>query len=1052
MKDKNIKNVLLIGSGPIQIGQAAEFDYSGTQAIKAFKEEGCKVVVLNPNPATIQTELEFADIVYIEPINILTVENIIQKEKIDSIASGFGGQTALNIVHQLYEEGILEKYNVRIIGTGIEAIDIAEDREKFRDMIISIQEPIPLGIKCKSIDDVYKAMENIKKFPIIVRSSFTLGGSGSGIAHNIEELIKIAEEALNVSPLHEIIVEESLLNLQEFEFELIRDKKGNKIVVCSMENVDPMGIHTGESIVVTPSLTLSDEDYQTLRNSAFKVIDRLNIIGACNIQFCFNPNNGKYYVIEVNPRTSRSSALASKATGFPIARISAKIALGYTLDEIKNPVTGITYASFEPSIDYVTVKIPRWPFDRFRDADRKIGMSMKSTGEVMGIGRSFEEALMKAIFSLDQNYYYLKNLNFKEDDLINCLKEATDSRIFCIAEALRRNYSPEFISELSGWNIYFIRKIKNIVEMEESCTSLDNVKEAKKMGLSDKFISEKIGMDEISFRKKRIEMGIVPVYKEIDTCAGEFEAITPYYYSTYLGEENESKILQNSIVIVGSGPIRIGQGIEFDYSTVESVLGIREMGKNAIIINNNPETVSTDFDMSNKLYFEPLTFEHVANILEFENPLGVIVQFGGQTSINLVKDIVSYFGSGIILGTRPDRIDLMEDRGKFSEFLEKYSLEKAPGNYVDTLQLKEYANKIGYPILIRPSYIIGGAGVSIIYNENDLEEYTKKINEKGKVLIEKFIENAIELDVDVISDGKNVWIMGILEHLEEAGVHSGDSTMIFPPISLTEKIKKEIEEKIKRITLDLGIIGLANYQLMIKEGKIIFIEGNPRASRTVPFLSKIKGVEYPKIATYFILGKDKEFKELNNNLSYVKLSVFPFNRLKGSDIILGPEMKSTGEIMGIGRDPYEAFYKAFLTAYGKRKKSILFSLNDYDKKYLDELSEELLNGFEIYATEGTANYLMKLGVKSNIAYRLKEKKKPTIYSLIEDGKIGYVINTPSRSYVSQSDGYKIRRFAVDFGVPVITNMRVAKFLIRSINLYDKNYLLYPFNKFSKVNY
>ncbi|MEM4934538.1 MAG: carbamoyl-phosphate synthase (glutamine-hydrolyzing) large subunit, partial [Thermoplasmata archaeon] len=852
MKDKNIKNVLLIGSGPIQIGQAAEFDYSGTQAIKAFKEEGCKVVVLNPNPATIQTELEFADIVYIEPINILTVENIIQKEKIDSIASGFGGQTALNIVHQLYEEGILEKYNVRIIGTGIEAIDIAEDREKFRDLIISIQEPIPLGIKCKSIDDVYKAMENIKKFPIIVRSSFTLGGSGSGIAHNIEELIKIAEEALNVSPLHEIIVEESLLNLQEFEFELIRDKKGNKIVVCSMENVDPMGIHTGESIVVTPSLTLSDEDYQTLRNSAFKVIDRLNIIGACNIQFCFNPNNGKYYVIEVNPRTSRSSALASKATGFPIARISAKIALGYTLDEIKNPVTGITYASFEPSIDYVTVKIPRWPFDRFRDADRKIGMSMKSTGEVMGIGRSFEEALMKAIFSLDQNYYYLKNLNFKEDDLINCLKEATDSRIFCIAEALRRNYSPEFISELSGWNIYFIRKIKNIVEMEESCTSLDNVKEAKKMGLSDKFISEKIGMDEISFRKKRIEMGIVPVYKEIDTCAGEFEAITPYYYSTYLGEENESKILQNSIVIVGSGPIRIGQGIEFDYSTVESVLGIREMGKNAIIINNNPETVSTDFDMSNKLYFEPLTFEHVANILEFENPLGVIVQFGGQTSINLVKDIVSYFGSGIILGTRPDRIDLMEDRGKFSEFLEKYSLEKAPGNYVDTLQLKEYANKIGYPILIRPSYIIGGAGVSIIYNENDLEEYTKKINEKGKVLIEKFIENAIELDVDVISDGKNVWIMGILEHLEEAGVHSGDSTMIFPPISLTEKIKKEIEEKIKRITLDLGIIGLANYQLMIKEGKIIFIEGNPRASRTVPFLSKIKGVEYPKIATYFI--------------------------------------------------------------------------------------------------------------------------------------------------------------------------------------------------------
>ncbi|MGC8859623.1 MAG: carbamoyl-phosphate synthase (glutamine-hydrolyzing) large subunit [Thermoplasmata archaeon] len=1048
MRDPSIKNVLLIGSGPIQIGQAAEFDYSGTQACRAFKEEGCRVVVLNSNPATIQTELEFADVVYIEPINASTVEKIIQNEKIDSIAAGFGGQTALNLAHELSENGILERYGVRIIGTGVEAIDIAEDRERFRDFLISLGEPVPLGIRCKDIEEVKRAAESIGSFPIIVRSSFTLGGSGSGIANDMESLLRIAEESLNISPLHQIIVEESLLKLQEFELELIRDRKGNKIVVCSMENVDPMGIHTGESIVVTPSLTLSDEDYQKLRDSAFNIIENLGIIGACNIQFSVDPGTGRYYVIEVNPRTSRSSALASKATGFPIARIAAKLALGYTLDEIKNPVTGVTYASFEPSIDYVTVKIPRWPFDRFRDADRRIGMSMKSTGEVMGIGRSFQEALMKAILSLDQGYYHLDHLNMDDNEILRCIEEATDTRIFCIAEAIRRKMDLEEISRLSGWNIFFIKKIENIVSMEEECNTRDCIREAKKRGFSDRYISQRLGIDEFELRRIRKEMGIVPVFKAIDTCAGEFEAITPYYYSTYLGEENESSPTGNSIIIIGSGPIRIGQGIEFDYSSVEAVIGIRDNGKNAIIINNNPETVSTDFDISNKLYFEPITFEHVANIIELENPQGVMVQFGGQTSINITGDIARYFGNGIIMGTGVDTIDLMEDRGRFSNFLESHSLEKAPSYYVEIEKAHEYAEIIGYPILIRPSYIIGGIGVAILYNREDLENYIRSIRiKKGtRLLIEKYIENAMELDIDAVSNGRDVWIMGMLEHIEEAGVHSGDSTMIYPPISLKRDRIEYIERMIKDITLDLGIVGLVNYQIMLKDDSIIFIEGNPRASRTVPFLSKARGVQYPKIAALYMLGLENKFQEKNNNLYYVKLSVFPFSKLKGSDAILGPEMKSTGEIMGIGRDPYEALYKSFLSAFGMRRRSILLSINDEDKKYLDQIAEDLSGGFEVYATSGTAEYLRNLGVKVNVAHRISEKRSPTIYSLIEDGRIGYIVNTPSRSYKSYRDGYMIRRYAIDHGIPLITNIRLAKFLVRSLYLYDGNYNVYPFRR------
>ncbi|MGC8662816.1 MAG: carbamoyl-phosphate synthase large subunit [Thermoplasmata archaeon] len=1047
-RDHNIKNILLIGSGPIVIGQAAEFDYSGTQACRAFKEENCKVVVLNPNPATIQTELEFADSVYLEPIKMETLEKIIEKEKIDSIASGFGGQIALNAVHELGEAGILKKYNVKIIGTGKESIDIAEDREKFREFLSSIEEPVAIGFNCKSMADIKTAEEKIGNFPMIIRSSFTLGGAGTGIAYNGEELKKISSEGLMISPLHEIIIEQSLLNLQEFEIELIRDSKGNKIAVCSMENLDPMGIHTGESIVVTPSLTLSDENYQRLRNSAFKIIEGLKIIGSCNIQFAFNPKTEEYFVVEVNPRTSRSSALASKATGYPIARIAAKIALGYTLDEIRNPVTGNTYAAFEPAIDYVAVKIPRWPFEKFKNAERKIGMSMKSTGEVMGIGKIFEEALMKAIFSLDKNYYSLFTLEVSESELKNLLNVPTDIRLFAIAESIKRNFDLEKISELTGWHMFFLNKIKNIVEIEEKLKIMhdkETIKRAKELGISDKFISKMMKIDERKFRKMKKEYNIIPIFKAIDTCAGEFDAVTPYYYSTYNGEENESKTVERGIIVLGSGPIRIGQGIEFDYSTVEAVLYLKESGFKSIVINNNPETVSTDFDLPDKLYFEPLTFEHVSNVIDNEKPYGIIVQFGGQTSINLVDALSNEFGEEIILGTRPYFINMLEDRNEFAKFLEENDKKRAPSIVITNMEnFNDFSSKVGYPLLIRPSYIIGGSGMSIIYNENDFKNYLtdNKLSNEFPILVEKFIDNAIEIDVDAISDGSNVHIMGILEHLEEAGIHSGDSTMVYPTVNIKNDVLKKIIDDVKDLTLKSNILGFVNYQLMVKNDEIIFIEANPRASRTVPFISKANNIPYAKLGTSLMLGKKLKDVDLKvNGRYYVKLSVFPFNRLKGADPVLGPEMKSTGEVMGIGKNFNEALFKAFISVYKINKKSVLLSLNDDDKKKLDFL--DYIKDWEIYATPGTYRCLKEKGLESKIVYKISDNREPNILDIIRKNGIGIVINTPGKSYRSFGDGYYIRREAIDNNIPVITNIKLARNIFMSIS---EEYDLYPLKK------
>lgn len=1047
-RNNDIRNVLVIGSGPIIIGQAAEFDYSGTQACKVFKDEGCRVVVLNPNPATIQTELEFADSVYLEPININTIEKIIKNEKIDSIVSSFGGQVALNAIHELAESGFLEKYNVKVIGTGKESIDIAEDREKFRNMLIKINEPTALGIKCKNAEDIINAMKIIGKFPIIVRSSFTLGGAGTGIAKNEKELIDIGSEGLMLSPVHEIIVEQSLLNLQEFEIELIRDSKGNKIAVCSMENIDPMGIHTGESIVVTPSLTLSDVNYQRLRDSAFKIIDELKIHGACNIQFALNPETEEYFVVEVNPRTSRSSALASKATGYPIARIAAKIALGYTLDEIKNPLTGNTFAAFEPSIDYVAVKIPRWHFEKFNDAERRIGMSMKSTGEVMGIGKKFEEALMKAILSLDKNYYELFNLNYSDNEIKNLLENPTDIRIFAIGEAIRRKWDLNLISNLTGWNKFFIEKIKNIVEAQERLKisqDAETIEICKRLGISDKYISRRMGMDETDFRRLRKNYGILPVFKAIDTCAGEFDAITPYFYSTYNGNENESFRLKNGVIVLGSGPIRIGQGIEFDYSTVEAVLYLSKTNFKSIVINNNPETVSTDFDLSDKLYFEPITFEHVSNIIDLEKPYGVIVQFGGQTAINIVNSLVKEFGKDIILGTEPSSIDLLEDREKFALFLEENNKKRAPSITVKDLRnFRNFASEIGYPLLIRPSYIIGGAGMSIIYSDDDFINYLRnvKISSEFPILIEKYIEDAIEIDVDVISDGEKVHIMGILEHIEEAGIHSGDSTMVYPSMNLNRDMLKKITDDVIELTSKANIVGFVNYQLMVKDGEIIFIEANPRASRTVPFISKANNVQYAKIGTSVLLGeKLNEIKINNANNFYVKFSVFPFNRLKGSDPVLGPEMKSTGEVMGIGKNYKEALYKAFTSVYSIRKKSILLSLNDENKKKFDFIN--FISDWKIYATPGTHSYLKKIGIESMPVYKISDGRRPNVLDVIKNMEIGIVVNTPSKSYGSIGDGFYIRREALEKNIPVITNIKLASSILMSLNT---DFDLYPLKK------
>ncbi|MCQ2056435.1 MAG: carbamoyl-phosphate synthase large subunit [archaeon] len=1049
---KNYEKIMIIGSGPIVIGQAAEFDFSGSQACKSIKEEGYKTVLVNSNPATIQTDADMADSVYIEPLQTRVIEKIIEKERVDGILAGMGGQTALNICSELADAGILKKYGVTLLGTKPDAIAMSEDRELFKEAMQRIGEPIPLSKSVNSIEDALKAVEIIGKYPVLVRPAYTLGGTGGGIAHNEDELRSICGRGLAYSRIHQVLIEESVLGWKEYEYEVMRDGNDNCIVICNMENIDAMGIHTGESIVCAPCLTLSAEDNLRLKKSAIKVIRTLGIEGGCNVQFALNPSNGDYRLIEVNPRVSRSSALASKATGFPIARISAKIALGYTLDEILNKVTGTTSAAFEPSVDYVVTKIPRWPFDKFRTVDRHLGTQMKSTGETMSIGRTFEESILKGIRSLEIGNVYFDELEISDDEIRDELVHTTDKHIFVIAEALRRGMSPEVISKLACWDVFFVYKIKNIIDMEnrirkEKLTPY-LLKEAKKMGFADATIASFIGEEERDIREMRKSHGITPVYKAVDTCAAEFEAKTPYFYSTYedvceLVHDEEKK----SVVIIGGGPIRIGQGIEFDCCCVHSVMALQAAGIEAIVINNNPETVSTDFDIANKLYFEPLSFEDVLNVIEKENADGVIVQFGGQTSVNLAVDLkIALKGTKTkILGTDPDMMDIAEDRRKFSGLMSNLGIRQPEsGTGYSLEEISRIIERIGYPVLVRPSYVLGGRGMEILYSAEELKYYVDtavKVSKNHPILIDKYLTKAVELDVDVISDGKDVYVGGIMEHVEYAGVHSGDATMVLPPFTLSKEAIDDVLSISKKTALALRIKGLMNLQLAVVNRKDVYmIEANPRASRTVPFISKAAGIPLAKIGTQIMLGKT--FRDLGIECTYrtidhyaIKVPVFPFLKLPGVDSVLTPEMKSTGEVMGIDKNFGLACHKAYIAAGNNlpARGGVYITVSDQDKKNVITSARELYGmGFEIYATKGTSTFLREHGIPATTVFRLSENMVPNAVGLMRSGKINMVINTPSFKSGAVRDGYQLRRLAVELEIPFLTTTNGANATVAAI--------------------
>ncbi|MBU1157989.1 MAG: carbamoyl-phosphate synthase large subunit [Candidatus Thermoplasmatota archaeon] len=1038
----DLKKLMVIGSGPIVIGQAAEFDFSGSQACKSLREEGYTTVIVNSNPATIQTDLEMADIVYIEPLDIETVAAIIQKEKIDGILSGMGGQTALNLCSELAEKGYLERFGVEILGSQPEAIALSEDRELFRKTMLDLGEPIPKSKTVHSIAEAKKAVEEIGEYPVLVRPAFTLGGTGSGIAYDEKELEDIAGRGLAYSRIKQVLIEESVIGWKEFEYEVMRDGNDNCIIICSMENLDPMGIHTGESIVVAPAQTLSDDDHQRLRSASLNIIRALGIEGGANVQFAFNHDTGEYRVIEVNPRVSRSSALASKATGYPIARVAAKIAIGKTLDEIPNAITKKTCAAFEPSIDYVVMKIPRWPFDKFRTVDRRLGTQMKSTGEVMAIGRCVEESILKAVRSLEIDRIALETEPWTDDDIERELTVATDLRLYAIAEALRRGFSVERLCKMSKWDPFFVRKIQNIVDMENGLRSngLDaiTVKNAKKLGFSDEYIASFVGKDEQVVRETRRKNDLYPTYKMVDTCAAEFEAETPYFYSTYERECEARPSVNKTVIIVGSGPIRIGQGIEFDYCCVHGALALRGESIDAVIVNNNPETVSTDFDISTRLYFEPITAEDVLNIIEKEDADGIILQFGGQTAINLALPLEKALKGKKtkILGTSPGAIDLAEDRKKFSKLMQELGIHQPEsGTGFSFGEVKNLAEDIGYPVLIRPSYVLGGRAMEIVYNESELETYMRsaaKVSKKHPILVDKYLSHAIEIDVDAVSDGKNVFIGGILEHIEEAGVHSGDATMVLPPITLSSEVIDEIRSITRKVALSLGTIGLMNLQLAYKEGILYMLEANPRASRTVPIISKATGIPLAKVATRVMLGKTLEELGLTKDTVIhhyaVKASVFPFLKLVGVDSILGPEMKSTGEVMGIDSDYPAAVYKALAGAGQRMPKSgtVYVSVADSDKEDAIELAQRLRKlGFGIVATKGTASMLRSKGIDATTVYLISEKNSPDALSLMRKGLVQMIITTPTEASGARRDGYMMRRLAVELEIPMFTTIKGA---------------------------
>ena len=1047
-KREDIHKIMVIGSGPIIIGQAAEFDYSGTQACLALREEGYKVVLVNSNPATIMTDTTIADKVYIEPLTVESISRIIRQEYPDAILPTLGGQVGLNMALALAKSGILDELNIELLGTKLKSIEQAEDREEFKELCKSLGEPVPPSLTVHKVQEALDFADKIG-YPIIVRPAFTMGGTGGGICNDRDELTRICKNGLELSPVTECLIEKSIAGYKEVEFEVMRDSEDNAMIVCCMENFDPVGIHTGDSIVFSPSQTLSDKEYQMLRDCSLKLIRALKIEGGCNVQLALDPNSFDYDVIEVNPRVSRSSALASKATGYPIAKMAAKIAVGMTLDEIKNPVTGTTYAEFEPALDYVVCKIPRWPFDKFAKADRTLGTQMKATGEVMAIGRTAEEAFQKAVHSLeiDEKDLYSPEAHAASDaKLERKLVKAQDDRLFYLAEAFRRGYSLEDLHELTKINFYFLDIVKHMAELEKTIEhhedDVDVLRIAKKYGFSDHTIANLWDEDEDEVRKLRKENGIIPVYKMVDTCAAEFESQTPYFYSTYDGENESHRSGKKSVIVIGSGPIRIGQGVEFDYATVHCVKALQKMGYEAIVINSNPETVSTDFSISDKLYFEPLTLEDVLNVCDLEKPEGVIVQFGGQTSINLAAGLEQH---GVkILGTSVKDLNRAEDRELFDEIIKELHLNQPQGLTATTHEgVIEAANKLGYPVLVRPSYVLGGKAMEIVYNQNELEEYLHDhvdIAADHPILVDDYLDGR-ECDIDAISDGKTVLLPGIMEHIEHAGVHSGDSMAVYPPQTFDEEIKQKITEVTRKLALKLNCIGIMNIQFIVRDGEVYVIEVNPRASRTVPFLSKITGIEMAQVATRVIMGESLVEQGYSDGLApepemiSVKAPVFSFSKLADVVSYLGPEMKSTGEVMGSDHNFAKALFKAFAGAKMKLPENgnVLLTIEDRDKKEILPIAKRFAKiGYRIFATKGTANFLREHDLHVDEVAKLNEQADNNILDELRNEKIDLVINTMGHDLEKNSDGFIIRQTAIQQNIPLLTALDTADALLTAL--------------------
>ncbi len=1047
----DLKKVMVIGSGPIVIGQAAEFDYAGTQACKALREEGIEVVLINSNPATIMTDTNMAERVYVEPLTLEFAARIVEQERPQGLLGTLGGQTGLNLTTQLARAGVLDKYGVDLLGTSLDAIERAEDRDRFRETMRSIDEPVPDSAIITTVDEAVQFARTIG-FPVIVRPAYTLGGTGGGIAWDEPELREICERGLKLSMIHQVLIERCVIGWKEIEYEVMRDAANTCITVCSMENLDPMGVHTGDSIVVAPTQTLGDQEYQLLRTASLKIIRALGIEGGCNVQFALNPDSYEYYVIEVNPRVSRSSALASKATGYPIARVAAKIAIGLRLDEIPNAVTQKTLACFEPTIDYIVAKIPRWPFDKFAFADRRVGTQMKATGEIMAIDRTFEAALLKGVRSLEIGSYGLRSRavsQWSEMQIVDCLRNGTDERLFAVAEAFRRGMLVEEIHNLSGVDRWFLRKISHIIELEEEIRAAgvynlsdELLTRAKRFGFSDHEIADILRTSEAELRGRRTGLKLIPPYKMVDTCAAEFEAVTPYYYSSYESDCEVEVADKPRVIVIGAGPIRIGQGIEFDYCTVHAVWALHEEGYQSIIVNNNPETVSTDFDTSDKLYFEPITEEDTLHIIRREQPVGVVVQFGGQTAINLAG---VFHQNGVkIIGTGFEGIDIAEDRDRFERMLRHLDIPKPAGRGVTSIEeAVDTAREIGYPVLVRPSYVLGGRAMEICYSEADLLSYmhlAADVSPRHPILVDRYVVGS-ELEVDLICDGEDVLIPGIMEHIERAGVHSGDSMAVCPPVTLSAEVQQTVVDYATRLALALKVKGLMNIQFVLDSSGLYVLEVNPRASRTVPYLSKITGIPMVNVATKCMLGRT--LKELGYSPGLfparpyfaVKAPVFSFSKLTEVDISLGPEMKSTGEIMGVDADYSKALYKAMVAAGVEvpTRGTLIATIADRDKDEAGEIIREFVDiGFRVYATAGTKRHLEGIGVPATPVKKISEGDS-NIVDLIRSGEVHLVLNTLSPEKNPEREGARIRRASVELGIPCLTSLDTARALLLALS-------------------